>query len=110
MYSKHFDKCTKIEHVGLEFVGTHYKKVGGKKKKPNKLYRELEQDTHQKHSLSSVLCLARGKRQYMQQFLDEFWHRSRDPIHRNMIPFVDMVREMDCPISFPGSNRRYHPI
>jgi hypothetical protein len=29
---------------------------------------------------------------------------------RNMIPFLSRVREMDCPISFLGSNRRYRPI
>jgi hypothetical protein len=62
MYSKHFDKCTKIEHVGLEFVGTHYKKVGGKKKKPNKLYRELEQDTQHANAFF-VECLMSGTRQ-----------------------------------------------
>jgi len=28
-------------------------------------------------------------------------------LHRNMIPFLERVREMDCPISFPGSNVRY---
>jgi hypothetical protein len=28
-------------------------------------------------------------------------------LHRNMIPFLERVREMDCPISFPGSNIRY---
>jgi hypothetical protein len=27
--------------------------------------------------------------------------------HRNMIPFLERVREMDCPISFLGSNIRY---
>jgi hypothetical protein len=30
MYSKHLKKCAKIEHVGLETIGTHHKKVGGK--------------------------------------------------------------------------------
>ena len=28
-------------------------------------------------------------------------------LHKNMIPFLERVREMDCPISFPGSNIRY---
>jgi hypothetical protein len=28
-------------------------------------------------------------------------------LHRNMIPFLDMVREIDCTISFPRSNIRY---
>jgi hypothetical protein len=28
-------------------------------------------------------------------------------LHRNMILFLEMVREMDCPISFLGSNVRY---
>jgi hypothetical protein len=28
-------------------------------------------------------------------------------LHRNMIPFLERVREMDCLISFPGSNVRY---
>jgi hypothetical protein len=28
-------------------------------------------------------------------------------LHRNMIPFLEMVWEMDCLISFPGSNVRY---
>jgi hypothetical protein len=28
-------------------------------------------------------------------------------LHRNMIPFLERVREMDCPILFPGSNIRY---
>jgi hypothetical protein len=28
-------------------------------------------------------------------------------LHRNMIPFLERVREMDCPISFPGSNIWY---
>jgi hypothetical protein len=26
---------------------------------------------------------------------------------RNMIPFLERVQEMDCPISFRGSNIRY---
>jgi hypothetical protein len=29
------------------------------------------------------------------------------PLHRNMTLFVERVREMDCSISFPGSNVRY---
>jgi hypothetical protein len=29
------------------------------------------------------------------------------PLHRNMTLFLERVREMDCPISFPGSNVRY---
>jgi hypothetical protein len=28
-------------------------------------------------------------------------------LHKNMIPFLEMVLEMDCLISFPSSNRRY---
>jgi hypothetical protein len=28
-------------------------------------------------------------------------------LHRNMTLFFERVREMDCPISFPGSNVRY---
>jgi hypothetical protein len=28
-------------------------------------------------------------------------------LHKNMIPFLERVREMDCLISFPGSNIRY---
>jgi hypothetical protein len=28
-------------------------------------------------------------------------------LHKNMVPFLERVREMDCPISFPGSNIRY---
>jgi hypothetical protein len=28
-------------------------------------------------------------------------------LHRNMIPFLERVHEMDCPISFTGSNIRY---
>jgi hypothetical protein len=28
-------------------------------------------------------------------------------LHRNMIPFLERVWEMDCPISSPGSNIRY---
>jgi hypothetical protein len=28
-------------------------------------------------------------------------------LHRNMIPFLERTREMDWPISFPGSNIRY---
>jgi hypothetical protein len=28
-------------------------------------------------------------------------------LHRNMILFLESVREMDCPISFSGSNVRY---
>jgi hypothetical protein len=28
-------------------------------------------------------------------------------LHRNMILFLERVREMDCPISFPSSNVRY---
>jgi hypothetical protein len=28
-------------------------------------------------------------------------------LHMNMILFLEGVREMDCPISFPGSNIRY---
>jgi hypothetical protein len=28
-------------------------------------------------------------------------------LHRNMILFLERVQEMDCPISFPGSNIRY---
>jgi hypothetical protein len=28
-------------------------------------------------------------------------------LHRNMIAFLERVREMDCLISFPGSNIRY---
>jgi hypothetical protein len=29
------------------------------------------------------------------------------PLHRNMTLFLERVREMGCPISFPGSNVRY---
>jgi hypothetical protein len=29
-------------------------------------------------------------------------------LHRNMIPFLERMREMDCLISFSGSNRGYH--
>jgi hypothetical protein len=28
-------------------------------------------------------------------------------LHRNMIPYLERVLEMDCPISFPSSNIRY---
>jgi hypothetical protein len=28
-------------------------------------------------------------------------------LHKNMIPFLERVREMDCLISFPSSNIRY---
>jgi hypothetical protein len=29
-------------------------------------------------------------------------------LYRNMIYFLERVREMDCPISFSGSNISYH--
>jgi glutathione peroxidase-family protein len=29
-YNKYFDNCSKIKHVGLYNVGTHYKKFGEK--------------------------------------------------------------------------------
>jgi hypothetical protein len=29
------------------------------------------------------------------------------PLHRNITLFLERVREMGCPISFPGSNVRY---
>jgi hypothetical protein len=32
-YSKHFDTCTKIEHISLYIVVTHHKKSLGKKEK-----------------------------------------------------------------------------
>ena len=30
--------------------------------------------------------------------------------HRKLRPFLERVREMECPISFLGSNGRYRPI
>jgi hypothetical protein len=32
-YSKHFDNCAKIEHVGLYTIGAHNKKLEEKRKK-----------------------------------------------------------------------------
>jgi hypothetical protein len=43
---------------------------------------------------------------YMEQFLLEFWRRSRDPTPQEYA-FLERVREMDCSISFPSSNIRY---
>jgi hypothetical protein len=44
---------------------------------------------------------------YMEQCLHELWRRSGTQLHRSMIPFLERVQEMDCPISFPSSNVCY---
>jgi hypothetical protein len=43
----------------------------------------------------------------MEQCLHELWRRSGTQLHRSMIPFLERVQEMDCPISFPSSNVCY---
>jgi hypothetical protein len=44
-YSKHFDNCAKIEHLGLCNVGTHHKKFGGKKEKRKIYFAEYQRKT-----------------------------------------------------------------
>jgi hypothetical protein len=65
--------------------------------------------THEewRHIMLYVLTNLEEVTPYMEQFLHELWHRSRDPTPQDMPLFLEWVREMDCPISFPGSNVRY---
>jgi hypothetical protein len=51
-YSKHFDNCVKIEHVGLHIVGTHHKKFGGKKKRKKHTLLSVKI----RHSAKKMLC------------------------------------------------------
>jgi hypothetical protein len=44
---------------------------------------------------------------YMENFFMNSDVDQGTQLHRNMIPFLERVREMDCSISFHGSNIRY---
>jgi hypothetical protein len=65
--------------------------------------------THEewRHIMLYVLTNLEKVTPYMEQFFHEFWCRSRDPTPQEYDTLLRKVREMDCSISFPGSNIRY---
>jgi hypothetical protein len=65
--------------------------------------------THEewRHSMLYVLTNLEEVTPYMEQFFMNSGVDQGTPLHRNMTLFLKRMQEMDCPISFPGSNLRY---